>query len=142
MRIIINSEADTVKLGQRLAGALPQGSVISLVGNLGAGKTRLVQAFAAAWGAVEGSVTSPTFVLINEYYTPRGPIYHIDAYRLKDDDEFLNLGPEEYFASNGVTFIEWGNRVERCLPADAIEIAIEIGEGEARVVTIRGLDTV
>ncbi len=139
MQIAINNEADTVKLGQRLADALAPGSVVSLVGNLGAGKTRLVQAFAQAWGAADGSVTSPTFVLINEYHTPRGPIYHIDAYRLKDDDEFLNLGPEEYFASNGVTFIEWGNRVERRLPADAIEIAIEIGEGEERVVTIRGL---
>lgn len=138
MRTQIQTEADTVKLGQRLAAALPPGSVVSLVGNLGAGKTRLVQAFAQAWGAAEGFVTSPTFVLINEYHTPRGPIYHIDAYRLKDDDEFLNLGPEEYFASNGVTFIEWGNRVERCLPPDAIEIAIEIGEGDARVVTIRG----
>lgn len=137
--IEIASEADTVSLGKKLAETLPPGSVVSLTGTLGAGKTRLVQAIAESLGVTE-EVTSPTFVLVNEYTTGRRPIYHFDAYRLKDDDEFLELGPEEYFASQGLTFIEWGDRVERCLPPAAIFVRIEVLEGEARRVQIEGLE--
>ena len=91
-----------------------------LIGTLGAGKTRLVQAVAAAVGVPRANVTSPTFVLVNEYTGGRLPIYHFDTYRLKDDDEFLNLGPDEYFDSNGLTFVEWADRVADLLPADRV----------------------
>ena len=67
---------------------------------------------------------SPTFVLIHEYQG-RLPIYHFDTYRLRDEDEFLQLGPEEYFERLGWTFIEWADRVERCLPRERLEIRIE-----------------
>ena len=104
----------------------------ALIGTLGAGKTRLVQAFAAAHGVPREAATSPTFVLVNEYHG-RLPIYHFDAYRLRDDDEFIELGPEEYFESNGVTFVEWADRVERCLPREHLEIRCEaVGETERR----------
>jgi tRNA threonylcarbamoyladenosine biosynthesis protein TsaE len=78
------------------------------------------------------AATSPTFVLVNEY-PGRMPIYHIDAYRLRDEDEFLQLGPEEYFDSQGLTLIEWADRVRDCLPADYLEIRCEaVGETERR----------
>jgi tRNA threonylcarbamoyladenosine biosynthesis protein TsaE len=126
------SEADTDRLGQALAAELPAGTVVALVGTLGAGKTRLVQAFAAAQGVPRDEATSPTFVLVNEY-RGRVPIYHIDAYRLRDEDEFMELGPEEYFESAGVTFIEWADRVASCLPMDHLEIRCEaVGETERR----------
>jgi len=126
------SEADTDRLGQALAAALPAGTVVALIGTLGAGKTRLVQAFAAAQGVPRDEATSPTFVLVNEY-RGRMPIYHIDAYRLRDEDEFMELGPEEYFESNGVTLIEWADRVASCLPMDHLEIHCEaVGETERR----------
>lgn len=129
---IAKSEADTEKLGWALAAALPSGTVVALIGTLGAGKTRLVQAVAAAMGVTAGEATSPTFVLVNEY-RGRLPIYHIDAYRLRDEDEFRELGPEEYFESDGVTFIEWADRVEACLPAERLEIRCEAtGETERR----------
>jgi tRNA threonylcarbamoyladenosine biosynthesis protein TsaE len=118
------SEVDTERLGAALADALPGGTVVALMGTLGAGKTRLVQAFAAAQGVPRDAATSPTFVLVNEYQG-RLPIYHIDAYRLRDEDEFLELGPEEYFDSAGVTFIEWADRVADCLPAERVEIRCE-----------------
>lgn len=95
--------------------------MVALIGTLGAGKTRLVQGVAAALGVQRSDVTSPTFVLINEY-SGRLPIYHFDAYRLRDDDEFLALGPDEYFESAGVTFVEWADRVPACLPDDRLEI--------------------
>lgn len=121
-----NNEHDTDRLGAALASELPPGTVVALIGTLGAGKTRLVQAVAAAVGVPRGVVTSPTFVLVNEYTGGRLPIYHFDTYRLKDDDEFLNLGPDEYFDSSGLTFVEWADRVADLLPAARIEIAIEV----------------
>jgi tRNA threonylcarbamoyladenosine biosynthesis protein TsaE len=128
------SEADTERLGRVLAEIIPGGTVVALLGTLGAGKTRLVQAFAAAHGVPRDAATSPTFVLINEY-RGRLPIYHIDAYRLRDEDEFEELGPAEYFESPGVTFIEWADRVAACLPKEHLVIeCAAIGE-QARTFT-------
>ena len=129
-------EQATARLGAALAEALPAGTTIALEGTLGAGKTRLVQAIALALGVAEGDVVSPTFVLVGEYQGRR-PIYHFDAYRLRDDDEFLELGPDEYFESEGLTFVEWADRVEACLPADRIEIRIEANGPTSRLFHIR-----
>ena len=115
-----NNEHDTERLGAALADVLPPGTVVGLIGTLGAGKTRLVQAVAAALGVPPGNVTSPTFVLVNEYRGGRMPVYHFDTYRLKDDDEFLDLGPDEYFDSNGLTFVEWADRVADLLPDERL----------------------
>lgn len=139
----IASEAETVALGERLAAELQPPAVIALVGTLGAGKTRLVQAVAAALGVTE-DVTSPTFVLVNEYRSGRTPIYHLDAYRLRDEDEFLELGVEEYFAGlasagPGLTFVEWGDRFADCLPPGVVTIRIEVLGQTARRVTVEGL---
>ena len=116
---------DTRTLGQALAGILPARSVVALNGQLGAGKTHLVQELAAAAGVDRSGVTSPTFVLIHEY-RGRLPIYHLDAYRIADDDEFLELGPDEYFERDGWTLIEWANRVQRCLPREYLQIELVI----------------
>jgi tRNA threonylcarbamoyladenosine biosynthesis protein TsaE len=133
-----NTEHDTTRLGAAIASTLPPGTVVALIGPLGAGKTRLVQAVAIALGVAPGTVTSPTFVLVNEYAGGKMPVYHFDTYRLKDDDEFLNLGPDEYFDSSGITFIEWADRVAHLLPRDRLEITIEpTGETERRF-SIRG----
>lgn len=126
------NEADTERLGAALAAALPPGTTVALIGTLGAGKTRLVQAFATACGVPRDAATSPTFVLANEYHG-RLPIYHLDVYRLRDEDEFAELGPEEYFESAGVTFVEWADRVADLLPAERLEIRCEAtGETERR----------
>ena len=123
-------EADTIRLGEALAAALQPGCVVALLGNLGAGKTRLVQAIATALGVDRDDVTSPTFVLIQEYDADL-PIFHFDAYRLRDSDQFLELGADELMASGGICLIEWADRVEDVLPDDLLRIEIEI-EGPAR----------
>jgi tRNA threonylcarbamoyladenosine biosynthesis protein TsaE len=133
-----NSEADTERLGAALARELPPGSVVGLIGPLGAGKTRLVQAVSTALGVPAGRVTSPTFVLVNEYTSGRLPVYHFDTYRLKDDDEFLNLGPDEYFDSGGITFIEWADRVAALLPEERLEITIDVTSETQRLMTLHG----
>lgn len=120
-----HDEQGTARFGEALAVALPEHAVIALNGTLGAGKTRLVQALAAALGVDRRDVISPTFVLVQEYQGRR-PIYHFDAYRLANEDEFWALGPDEYFAAPGVTVIEWAERVAGCLPAERLEISIEV----------------
>jgi tRNA threonylcarbamoyladenosine biosynthesis protein TsaE len=135
---LVHDESDTRRLGAALADVLPPGTVIGLIGTLGAGKTRLVQAVATALGVPPRNVTSPTFVLVNEYTGGRMPIYHFDTYRLKDEDEFLELGPGEYFDSNGLVFVEWADRVTELLPAERIEIEIEVTGETQRRIAIRG----
>lgn len=128
-------ESDTEQLGQRLAAALPECAVVGLTGTLGAGKTRLVQAIAAASGLDSRDVVSPTFVLMQEHHGNRS-IYHLDAYRIRDDDEFWNLGVDEYFDGPGLVLIEWADRVRHCLPADRLEIDLAVLPGSSRRATI------
>jgi tRNA threonylcarbamoyladenosine biosynthesis protein TsaE len=104
---------------------------VALIGTLGAGKTRLVQAAAEGAGVPPGTALSPTFVLIQHYQGVR-TIHHIDAYRLRDEDEFQELGPEELFESDGLTFVEWADRVEVCLPSDHLRVEIDVLGKSAR----------
>ncbi len=120
-----HSETQTEQLGSLLAGELAAGMVVGLVGPLGAGKTRLVKALAAALGVDRDDVSSPTFVLIQEY-PARIPLFHFDAYRLRDVEEFLELGAEELMASDGVCLIEWADRVTDVLPPDTLWIEIRL----------------
>lgn len=123
----------TSLLGRRLAALLFPGAVIALVGPLGAGKTQLVRAIAEGLGITNSrEVTSPTFVLIQEYQA-RVPIYHFDAYRLRSPAEFFELGAHEYLQGNGVSLIEWADRVEPLLPREHLRITIEVtGESSRR----------
>lgn len=117
------SEADTAGLAQRVATLLRPGDVLRLNGPLGAGKTRFVQGLAAALGT-GGGVVSPTFSLIHEYDGPV-PLIHIDAYRLRDSDEFRELGGEELLVSPSILCIEWADRIADVLLPDALWIDIQ-----------------
>lgn len=129
-----SSEAETAEFGRTIAGVLQPGMTIALVGDLGAGKTRFVRAVCAGLGIDEADVTSPTFVLIQEY-DGRWPVYHFDTYRLRDLDEFLELGPEEYFDSDGICMVEWADRVAEALPADHLRVEIAITGETSRCFT-------
>jgi len=133
--VLVTSPAETDRLGEHLATALEPGTVISLVGELGAGKTRLVRAVATALGASSESVNSPTFVLIQRYEA-RFPIYHLDSYRLRDADEFADLGPEEFFNAAGLCFVEWGDRVAEYLPVDLLRIELAPTAETSRLIRI------
>ena len=124
-RYASGSEEQTAQLGAALAEALQPGLVVALIGSLGAGKTRLVRAVAEAAGVDPREISSPTFVLIREY-EGRLPIYHFDTYRLAGEEEFLDLGADEYLHGGGVCFIEWADRVAGVLPADVLTIDIRI----------------
>jgi len=118
-------ERATDRFGAALARSLPKGTVVALRGTLGAGKTRLVRAVARSCGVPPENVTSPTFTLLHEYEGDR-TLYHLDAYRVTNELEFLDLGPEELFASADIVFIEWADRVRGCLPEDYLDLEIEV----------------
>ncbi|MEW4452209.1 tRNA (adenosine(37)-N6)-threonylcarbamoyltransferase complex ATPase subunit type 1 TsaE [Bremerella sp. JC817] len=130
-----SSEEQTQQLGHVLADLIPPGTVVSLNGTLGAGKTRLVKAMASALGIPAEDVISPTFVIMQRYFGGK-TLYHFDVYRIKDDDEFLELGPEEYFDSEGITLLEWADRVANCLPRDYLRVDIEVLGETTRMFTI------
>ena len=122
----VADEEETAKLGRRLADVLFPGAVIGLIGQLGAGKTRLVRAIAEGLGIADSrAVSSPTFVLIQEYRA-RLPIYHFDAYRLHSEAEFFDLGAHEYFQGQGVCLVEWADRVMGCMPAERLAVHIQV----------------
>src|SRR6516225_10115652 len=115
----------TQQLGRRLGERLFAGAVVALVGPLGAGKTHLARAVAEALGVPGRAVSSPTFVLVQEY-PGRLPIYHFDAYRLRGDAELFDLGAHEYMEGEGVCLIEWADRVAGCLPAAYLRLTLSV----------------
>jgi tRNA threonylcarbamoyladenosine biosynthesis protein TsaE len=129
---------ETDELGALIAGVAQRGDVVSLEGPLGAGKTRLVQGIARALGADGDQVTSPTFVILNEYRSGRLALFHFDVYRLRDEDEFWQLGPEEYFDGEGMSLLEWGDRVVPLLPPRTSRIAIDVTGDSERVYRVTG----
>ena len=130
--------AATGALGRRIGGHLIAGAVVGLVGTLGAGKTHLARAIAEGLGVADGRVvTSPTFVLIQEY-EGRLPVYHFDVYRLPDAAAFLDLGAAEYLEGDGVCLVEWADRVRDWLPAETLWIELEVTGAESRRARISG----
>jgi tRNA threonylcarbamoyladenosine biosynthesis protein TsaE len=131
--IDLPSLAATEQFGRRLAGQLFPGAVVALIGPLGAGKTQLVRAIAEGLGTADARVvSSPTFVLIQEY-DARIPIYHFDAYRLRGEADFDELGAHEYFRGEGVCLVEWADRVSGSMPTDRLDIRlIVVGETARR----------
>ncbi len=118
--------AATEDAGRRLGELLYPGAVVALVGGLGAGKTHFVRAVAEGLSVRNpAAVTSPTFVLIQEY-PARLPIYHFDAYRLQSVSEFVGLGTDEYFHGEGVCLVEWADRVTTALPADHLTLTFQV----------------
>jgi len=133
-----DGEESTARLGRALAEELPDGTVVALCGTLGAGKTRLAQAMAEACGVNRRDVVSPTFVLMQPYHARRS-LFHFDAYRIADEDEFLALGPDEYFESDGLSLVEWADRVAGCLPAEHVEVVAEVTGDSSRRFCVRAV---
>jgi tRNA threonylcarbamoyladenosine biosynthesis protein TsaE len=133
-----HSEEETIELGRKIAGELPQRAVILLIGNLGAGKTTLAKGIISGLGAAEPEeVASPTFTLIHEY--GGGRVYHIDLYRLDTAAQVATLGLDEIFDREAVVLVEWGEKFRELMPADRIEIALSTtveSTGQSRSIVI------
>ena len=116
------SVKETQDLAKKLARNINPGTTISLIGDLGTGKTTFTKGFARQMG-IKDHVTSPTFKLISEYQGEKLKLNHIDAYRMNGPEDFLNIGGEEYLTSkNSITIIEWGDLLNDILPSKTIRV--------------------
>lgn len=140
IRMQFHSAEETQAFAQNMAAKLKQGTVVALLGNLGTGKTTFTQGFARGLG-IEEKVGSPTFKLVSEYHESKNTLYHVDCYRLKGPEEFLNIGGESLLdPQDGITLIEWAERIEAILPEDTVRINFNriAGKPDQRQVEIRG----
>ena len=126
MSMVIESfcPEDTFALGQKIGELVKPGTVISLVGDLGVGKTVFTQGLAKGLGITE-PVNSPTFTIVQVYEEGRLPFYHFDVYRIGDIEEMEEIGYDDYFFGNGICLIEWAELIEEILPDNVISITIE-----------------
>lgn len=123
---------ETINLGRKIGKLLQAGDVVALIGKLGSGKTTLTQGLAKGSGVKKKVyVTSPSFTLIKEY-KGRLPLYHIDLYRINNFKEVYDLGYEEYFYGEGVTVIEWAEKLRALLPEEVLIINLEIIDENGR----------
>ena len=140
MELDITSESpeQTIELGQRIGQQLKGGEIIAVCGPLGSGKTHLIKGIAAGTGAEDRrSVTSPTFVIVNEY-KGRLDIYHVDAYRLNSIDEFEMIGFDDFCYPGSVVLIEWADKIESVLQGlDYIRIQISHDSKTKRKIHIK-----
>ena len=137
IRVETNSPSETKALGRKIGRELKSGDLIALIGELGAGKTCLVQGLAVGLGVnPKDYVASPSFVLVKEY-RGRLPIYHIDLFRIKNTEELESLGYEEYLYGEGVGIIEWAERAGNLMPAKYLRIELEILGSRRRRISLK-----
>lgn len=136
LTVITNSEAETEKLGERFSASLPDGSVVAMFGELGAGKTAFVRGMARGMG-IGCRVSSPTFTIVNEYVGAR-TLIHFDMYRLDSADELFDIGWEDYLARGAVCAVEWSENVESAFFGDEIGVRFEKLSETSRRITIDG----
>lgn len=141
IQIISHSADETINIGEKIGTCLKGGEVITLIGPLGSGKTLMVKGIAAGLGAADSkTVTSPTFVLVNEYigHGMRLDVYHLDAYRLESVGEFEMLGFDDLCRPDSVVLIEWADRVKPALQnIDSIELEFSHIDSTTRKIHIK-----
>ncbi|MEG1285388.1 MAG: tRNA (adenosine(37)-N6)-threonylcarbamoyltransferase complex ATPase subunit type 1 TsaE [Romboutsia sp.] len=123
VEIYLDREEQTKEIGYKLGTLLHPGSVICLIGDLGAGKTTMTQSLAKAL-EVDDYITSPTFTIVNEYQG-KMPLYHFDVYRIGNSEEMYDIGYDEYINSDGVCIIEWANLIQDILPDEYLYIELK-----------------
>jgi tRNA threonylcarbamoyladenosine biosynthesis protein TsaE len=138
--VVSNSPEETIEVGRKVGSQLKGGEVVAVCGALGSGKTHLIKGIASGVGAAESKkVTSPTFVIINEY-KGRLDIYHIDAYRLESISEFEMIGFDDYCQPQSVVLIEWADKIESALEnIDYIRVELFHAEKSKRKIHIENV---
>ncbi len=136
--IITSSREDSEKFGEAFARALPVGSVVAMYGDLGAGKTVIARGFARGLGISE-AVSSPTYTIVQEYDIPGSSrrFYHLDLYRIADENAALGFGVDEFLSDpDAWTLLEWPSRIQGILPPEVITLSIEKLSGDERRITL------
>jgi len=138
MKIICKDVKATLALGKKLGDHLKSGTVVSLRGNLGAGKTVLAKGIALSLDITE-PIVSPTFTLVQEY-EGKMKMFHIDLYRISGDEEFEMMGGEEFLYTSGICLIEWSEKIQDMLPKNTVYVNITINKDQSREIEIKGVD--
>lgn len=125
MKFLSKSPDQTIEFAKDFSKRVKAGDVVCLRGDLGAGKTQFVRGFVQGFGFTGNEVSSPTFTVINEY-SGELPIYHFDCYRLEHYSEAVEIGAEEYLYGDGITIIEWPDKISELLPNDSLNITIQV----------------
>ena len=136
MEIITNSERETEEAGAKFAAGIPDGTVVAMYGELGAGKTAFVRGMARGMG-LDCRVNSPTFTIVNEYLGPR-TLLHFDMYRLGSADELWDIGWDDYLARGAVCAVEWSENVSDAFTGDEVTVRFEKLSDSSRRITIEG----
>ena len=132
------STSETIRIGKSIGSLLRPGDVVALVGELGTGKTQFIKGLATGVGVGKPTyISSPSFTLINEY-PGKVPFYHIDLFRLQSEKEAEELGLEEYFQGEGITAIEWADKIPSLLPKEVLWIHIHYTGKDTRSLEIAG----
>ena len=131
---ITNSAEETIELGKKIVSLLQKGDIIAMQGTLAAGKTTITKGIAEALD-IKDTITSPTFCLISEY-EGKMPLYHMDVYRLDSAEDFANLGTEDMLYGEGVSIIEWSEKIMEELPKKTIILKLIPHEDGSRTITI------
>ena len=135
-KIVLKTLQDLPQAALKLLEFAKERKVIAFFGELGSGKTTFINSICKAMG-INGSVSSPTFALVNEYITAEGNlIYHFDFYRIKNEKEAIDIGTEEYFYSGHYCLVEWSENILNLLPKEIIKVTIEV-DNEIRIITFR-----
>lgn len=129
-----NTAEETIELGRKIGRLLTKGDVIAMQGTLAAGKTTITKGIAESLGVTD-TITSPTFCLISEY-SGKMPLYHMDVYRLDGGEDFINLGTDDMIYGEGVSIIEWSEKIMEELPKKTIILKLEPQEDGSRIITI------
>ena len=122
-KYISKSEADTIAFAKEFAKTLNKDDIIVLSGDLGSGKTKFTQGILEHF-CLADEISSPTFTIVNEYKNDEISIFHFDVYRLNNEDDFYDIGGDEYFG-NGLCIIEWGEIIKTALPSNTIFVNFE-----------------
>ena len=125
----VGSVEETWALAKELAKELKPGDVVCLEGDLGAGKTTFTQGLAAALG-VPGRVTSPTFCIVHEHQSPDVLLVHMDLYRLRDEDDLISVGYDDYLGRQAYLLCEWSERIPSAIPEGAVRVTVSRTDGE------------
>ena len=129
-----SSAEETITLGEKIGRLLKKGDIIAMQGTLAAGKTTITKGIAKALGITD-TITSPTFCLISEYQGTM-PLYHMDVYRLDGTEDFINLGTDDMLYGDGVSIIEWSEKIMNELPSNTIVLKITPQDDGKRLIEI------
>ncbi|MBN8697906.1 MAG: tRNA (adenosine(37)-N6)-threonylcarbamoyltransferase complex ATPase subunit type 1 TsaE [Bacteroidetes bacterium] len=134
-QIKINNTSELQSAAQEFLQICSGKKIFAFTGSMGAGKTTFIKAICETMGVLD-TISSPTFSIVNEYRTPKGEkIFHFDFYRIKTESEAFDMGYEDYLYSNAYSFIEWPEKIESLIPAEAVKVNIQVDK-ETRIVSV------